>query len=159
MAIEKVLEKLAPKKAEKSSAKQEKMTSPEIKSERFSRATDESQEIARPGESQGGIMPLPISAAQDFQKKRAAAIDNILAEGLNEIFLKMDAKQQAEFKKKGEETVSKINILLNQTKIKLNKIVSLIRSWLKLIPGVNKFFLEREVKIKADKIIKLKDKF
>ena len=159
MAIEKVLEKLTPKKAEKSTAKQEKMISPEIKSERFSQTTDKPREIVRPGESQNGIMPLPISAAQDFQKKRAAAIDNILAEGLNEIFLKMDAKQQAEFKKKGEETVSKINILLNQTKIKLNKIIGLIRSWLKLIPGVNKFFLEREVKIKADKIVKLKDKF
>jgi len=30
---------------------------------------------------------------------------------------------------------------------------------LKLIPGVNKFFLEQEVKIKTDKILKTKNKF
>jgi hypothetical protein len=47
---------------------------------------------------------------------------------------------------------------LGQTKIKVNKIIDLIRRWLKLIPGINKFFLEQEVKIKADKIIRLKDK-
>ena len=35
------------------------------------------------------------------------------------------------------------------------KILKLIRSWLKLIPGVNKFFLEQEAKIKTDKIVDL----
>ena len=31
--------------------------------------------------------------------------------------------------------------------------MSLIREWLKVIPGINKFFLEQTVKIKTDKII------
>jgi len=29
-------------------------------------------------------------------------------------------------------------------------------NWLKLIPGVNKFFLEQEAKIKTDEVLKLK---
>lgn len=94
-----------------------------------------------------------------WQVQRAQAIDKILSEGLNEIFLKMKPDQQAEFKIKGEETVSKINFLLNQTKIKVEKIISLIRNWLKLVPGINHFFVEQEAKIKADRIIALKDKF
>lgn len=159
MAVEKILEKITPVKTEKLPASPEKIASPEIKSERISPSADKPKEIIKPGENRRGIGSVAVSAAQDFQRRRAAAIDNILAEGLNEVFLKMNAKQQEEFKKKGEETVSKINILLGQTKIKIHKIISLIRAWLKLIPGVNKFFLEQEVKIKADKLIKLKDKF
>jgi len=93
------------------------------------------------------------------EKKRAEAIDAVLEEGLNEIFLKMDASRQKEFKKKGEETVAQINKLLSETKIKVNKIIDLIRQWLKFIPGINKFFLEQEAKIKADKIIKVKNKY
>lgn len=98
------------------------------------------------------------SQALTAQKQRAAAIDTILAEGLSEIFLKMKPEEQKIFQKKGEETVDKINELLNQTKIKINKIVSLIRKWLSLIKGINKFFLEQEVKIKTDKIIRLKNR-
>jgi len=71
----------------------------------------------------------------------------------------MNASEQKAFKLKGEETVTKINELLSHTKVKVNKIIALIRDWLKLIPGINKFFLEQETKIKADKIIKIKNKF
>jgi len=102
----------------------------------------------------------PISPqAKSWQAKRALEIDSILSEGLSDIFLKMDVKQQSVFKKTGEETVVKINELLSETKLKVNKIIDLIRRWLKLIPGINKFFLEQEAKIKTDKIIKIKNNF
>jgi len=104
-----------------------------------------------------GIAVSP--AAHNFQKRRELAIDNILAEGLSEIFLKMKPEEQKEFKKRGEETAAKINLLLNQAKVKVNKIIKLIKSWLSAISGINRFFLEQDTKIKADKIIKIKDKF
>jgi hypothetical protein len=103
------------------------------------------------------VFPQPTS--QSWQLRRAQEIDDILAEGLNDIFLKMNSQEQAAFKKAGEETVAKINVLLSETKVKVNKIVDLIKKWLKMIPGVNKFFLEQEVKIKTDKIIKIKNNF
>jgi len=99
-----------------------------------------------------------VSLAQNFQQQRAAAIDSILSEGLNEVFLKMSAQEQQAFQRKGEETVVKINQLLNQTKVKVNKIIALIKAWLQMIPGVNKLFLEQEAKIKADRILRIKDK-
>ncbi len=137
----------------------EKPLSPENKPERILPKVEKVKEIAKPIEksSQGNIGVA--SQAQNWQKKQTAAIDNILSEGLNEVFLKMNPTEQAAFKKAGEETVIKISKLLLETKVKVNKIVALIRKWLKMIPGVNKFFLEQEVKIKADKIMRIKNKF
>jgi len=87
---------------------------------------------------------------------RQKQIDAILSEGLNDVFLNMDAKQQKIFKEEGEKTTVKINLLLNSAKVKLKNIIDLIKNWLKLIPKINPYFLEQEAKIKADKIIKLK---
>ncbi len=97
-------------------------------------------------------------SVQSFQQQRIKAIDGILEKNLQEVFLRMNTKERQEFKRQGEETVRKIDILLQQGKVKVNKIIELIKSWLALIPGVNKFFLEREAKIKTDKILHIKDK-
>ncbi len=89
-------------------------------------------------------------------QERIKEIDDILAYGLNDIFLSLSSEKQQEFKKKGEQTRDKINQLLNSAKLSIGKIVILIKKWLSLIPKVNRYFLEQEAKIKADKIIKLK---
>lgn len=161
MALEKIFEPIQPDRKGTVTGSPEKISVPETKLEKKTLSRQEvfSKIVNRQLEKPGVGSILATTQAQDYQKKRAIAIDNILAEGLNEVFLKMNPKQQSEFKKKGEETVIKINELLGRTKVKVSKIIDLIRSWLKLIPGVNKFFLEQEVKIKADKIIKIKDKF
>lgn len=94
----------------------------------------------------------------DYYARREREIDNFLAEGLSETFLAMSPEKQKIFKAEGEKTARKINELLNAAKINVSKIVSLIKKWLSLITGINKFFLDQEAKIKADKIIKMKDK-
>lgn len=94
----------------------------------------------------------------DYHTRREKEIDAYLSDGLGETFLAMTPIKQKEFKEEGEKTAKKINILLDSTKINLGKIVELIRRWLKLITGVNRFFLDQEAKIKADKIIDLKNK-
>lgn len=80
-------------------------------------------------------------------------IESILQEGLEETYRAMDPVSRAQFKTQGEDTAKAINILLHKTKIKIKEIVNLIVKWLKLIPGVNKFFIEQEAKIKADKLM------
>jgi len=138
----------------------EKITSPETKAERLSGASEKAPEILKAGEAVAATKPHPVTpVVLSYQEQRAQAIDAILAEGLHEIYLKMDVKSQSEFKKRGEETVRKINALLDKTKVQANKIINLIRAWLKLIPGINHFFLEQEAKIKTDKIIRIKDNF
>lgn len=95
-----------------------------------------------------------LVSASDYERQKH--IDKILAEGLNDVFLTMKPSEQQKFKEEGEKTVKKINELLTHAKVKLNKIINLIRRWLKLIPKVNRHFLEQEAKIKADRIMKLK---
>jgi hypothetical protein len=139
--------------------KVEKISSSENKVERILPVAQKKIEIpAKPIEKKdaGNFTLSPV--ASDWQKKQEAAIDSILSEGLGEVFLKMKPEEQKVFQKEGEETVTKISKLLNSTKVKINKIVALIRKWLSLVTGINKFFLEQEVKIKADKILRLKDK-
>lgn len=80
-------------------------------------------------------------------------IEEIMEEDLTELFLKMTPEQQAKFKQKGEITAGKIRELVASAKVQTKKILNLVIEWLKLIPGVNKFFLEQEAKIKTDKIL------
>lgn len=159
MAGEKKIEAIKPEKITLPPRRSEQISSPEAKAERISATPEKAPETIKSGEA-ATAAPRPVTPViLSYQEQRAQAIDAILAEGLNEVFLKMDASRQQEFKKRGEETVKKINSLLDKTKIKASKIIDLIRSWLKLIPGVNRFFLEQEAKIKADKIIRIKDTF
>lgn len=102
----------------------------------------------------------PVAApvrTKSVNEVRLEQIEKILSEGLEDTYLQMPPQAQAEFRAKGEETTRKINLLLGQAKVKIRKIVELIRDWLKIIPGVNRFFLEQEAKIKADRVIKLKN--
>ncbi len=85
-------------------------------------------------------------------------IETALEEGLSELYTAMPPTLQAEFRQKGEETSSKIISILQKGKDVAKKVFEAIVEWLKLIPGVNKFFLEQEAKIKTDKILHIKEK-
>ncbi|MDD4333127.1 MAG: hypothetical protein PHT51_03370 [Patescibacteria group bacterium] len=98
-----------------------------------------------------------VANAQAQKEQRKKEVENILAEDLEELYLSLPPDKQKEFKKIGEETAVKINNLLDRAKIKMRQVISLIRKWLAIIPGVNKFFLDQEAKIKADEIVKMKE--
>jgi hypothetical protein len=102
-------------------------------------------------------LPTPISA-RPAKSPELVHIEKILSEGLEEVYQKMLPEKQQLFKEKGEETASKIDELLKKVVIQAQKILELIKGWLRLIPGVNKFFLEQEAKIKTDKIIAISEK-
>jgi len=80
-------------------------------------------------------------------------VEGILSKDLDNVFLSMDAGTQQEFKNKGEETTKAIVVLLESTKTKVKKIINLIVNWLRIIPGVNKYYIEKEAKIKAEEIM------
>ena len=101
--------------------------------------------------------PLP-PIQPSLAEIRYHQIESILEEDLADLFFRLDPQTQLEFKMEGEKTTQGISKLLSQAKIKVKKIVDLIRHWLKIIPGINKHFLEQEAKIKAGKILSLADK-
>lgn len=82
-------------------------------------------------------------------------IEKILFSDLNEIIAKLDEGHKIIFQKRGEEIAWEISGLLPKVKTKIKRIFQLIREWLRLIPGVNKFFLEEEVKKKIKEILKI----
>ncbi len=100
---------------------------------------------------QSAVDQSNISGQQIILEK----VEQILAQDMDNIFLSLDIAQQAVFKRRGEETSRQIAKLLNKGTVPLQKIVNLIISWLRIIPHINKFYLEQEAKIKADKIMSL----
>ena len=85
-------------------------------------------------------------------------IENIMEAGLADAYRVLTPVQQQEFKIKGEQTAWEIRALLKQAHVKIKKIFKLLVSWLRILPGVNRLFLEQEAKIKADQIMALKRK-
>jgi len=83
------------------------------------------------------------------------ALEGILSEDLFDFYRSMPPDLQVRFKTKGDEVAGKIRQMLLGAMIKAKEILKLVSEWLKLIPGVNKFFLEQESKIKTDKIVEL----
>jgi len=79
-----------------------------------------------------------------------------MEEGLNDSYQRLSPVAKQEFKLKGEQTAVQIRDLLKSAHVKIKKILRLILDWLRMLPGINHFFLEQEAKIKTDKIIALK---
>lgn len=98
-----------------------------------------------------------MTNAQHGNREMEKQIEKVLESDLAEIYMNLSPDKQREFKIKGEEAARQINALLQKTKVKAKEILDLIKKWLSIIPGVNKFFLEQEAKIKADEIMKLKN--
>lgn len=83
------------------------------------------------------------------------SIESILEEDLGDTYKKMTPALQAKFRKEGERVAGLIAVMVHHAKINARIVLKLIVGWLKLIPGVNHFFLEQEAKIKTDRILKL----
>jgi hypothetical protein len=97
-------------------------------------------------------IPSGVAAQKDFATKE---IEKVMEKDLEEVFAEMPSDLQIKFKTKGEEAAQKIRGMLTRAKEMARNILELIKSWLGLIPGVSKYFLEQEAKIKTDEILKI----
>lgn len=147
--IEKV--KLVEKETGPEIIKVEKEIKPEISPSDKEKAVEE---IA-PAEGEMGKGMAAVNIRQQRQQRKKQ-VEKILQDDLEEVYINLPPNKQKEFKTVGEQTANEINNLLEKAKVKIKKIINLIKKWLSIIPGVNKFFLEQEAKIKTDEIMKLK---
>lgn len=97
--------------------------------------------------------PAPVVASTKEPVVRA--VEAVLEEDLGEAFHKMTPEMQAKFRKEGERITGIIVGMLRNAKVNARLVLGMIAHWLKMIPGVNHFFLTQEAKIKTDKILKL----
>ncbi|MFH1314980.1 MAG: hypothetical protein ABIH67_01130 [Candidatus Uhrbacteria bacterium] len=103
----------------------------------------------------GVSVQQPIAEVAPEKDEITQELESILSDDLEDLYFQLPPNKQKEFKIKGEETAGLIKQMLYSTKVKGRKIVGWIKDWLKMIPGVNKFFLEQEAKIKTDQILLL----
>lgn len=103
------------------------------------------------------VLPTPSTVVPVYAGDTIilAKVEKILAENMDNIFLTMDAATQQQFKIKGEETAKKITTLFSKAKVKVKDIINLIIDWLKIIPRINRYYLEQEAKLKADAILRI----
>ncbi len=82
-------------------------------------------------------------------------IEKILEEGVGDAYSRLSPVAKQEFKLKGEEVARQIRDLVKGAHVKVKKVFQLILEWLKMLPGINRFFLEQEAKIKTDRILSI----
>jgi hypothetical protein len=131
----------------------ERVASPEVQANKAGlEATESAEKAVLPTNT--GTQSVS-STTNPVEAQRLADIERILEEDLSEIYFKLPEAEKVKFRVTGEKTAREINSLLSSATVKLKKIIEVITGWLKLIPGVSKFFLEQEAKIKADRLLKL----
>mgnify|MGYP001610034885 CR=1 FL=1 len=99
--------------------------------------------------------PVPAPIAPQPKSELLIEVEDILSEDMEDVFKNMSPDNQQKFKAKGEEIARTIWQMIETAKLQLKKVLTLLREWLKMVPGVNRYFLEQETKIKIDKIIDL----
>lgn len=114
--------------------------------------------------SKGEIKIAPVASStvptqtqvQALEKDKVTIeVEGILEREMKEIFMNLPEDLKPVFKQKGEETSKAISEMIKNAAVKAAEVMKLIFNWLKIIPGVNKYFLEQEAKIKTDHIMEL----
>ncbi len=137
-----------PAKTEQEKTLEQEQNSQELAAEQPSTAPQQQQ-------PQGDhVVKLKERVATPHTKsERLAEIEQIMSGGLADIYATLDADQQQEVKVEGEKAANQIEQLIEQGTVVAKKVLEILRDWLRKIPGVNKYFLEQESKLKTDKIM------
>jgi len=101
----------------------------------------------------GKRVPTPHTKSE-----RLIEIEKIMSQGLEGVYANLDQGAQDKLKIEGEKSANKIERIVEEGGNIAKKILHVLRDWLKRIPGVNKFFLEQESKIKTDRIVAMAKK-
>ncbi len=104
----------------------------------------------------GQAVAATEAPAQVAQKDEVAVeVDKILEDGLGDFVEDMPAEARQRFLSKGQEVSGQIAGMVRGFRVEVRRVIQLIQDWLQTIPGVNRFFLEQEAKIKTDRIVDL----
>lgn len=101
--------------------------------------------------------PAPDNAPQSSKDETTKSVETVLEEGLGETYKKLPPDAQKKFRAEGEKVTAEIVGMMKKAKVNAQKVLKLIREWLKVIPHVNRYFLDQEAKIKTDRIMHLSE--
>lgn len=118
-------------------------------------------EVPKPGARASTSTQAPATPAAPIAQPKTQArqdIANVLSEGLTQVYQGMTPQEQQAFRVAGEQAASQIEAMMKGFHATARAVLGIIRQWLRLIPRVNKYFLEQESKIKTDKMMSLQRK-
>jgi hypothetical protein len=143
----------------------EDVSSVEADHEAYEQSAERMDDLLHAEQAGSAAIPVvPPSVKQQAHKPRASVrerdpviveVEKILEDGIGPFYAAMPDEAKAEFKKKGEAVALEISDMVRTFHVRFRRLISLITSWLKTIPGVNRYFLAQEAKIKADRIVEL----
>lgn len=126
------------------------------------------QEMAAEKKSEAFLEPAPttVVAPQAGQATQAPAqeavkdevtieVEKILEYGLGDYIPDMPEEARERFLKKGGEVAAQLSVMVRTLNVQVSLVVGLIKEWLLTIPGVNRYYIEQEAKIKTDQIVEL----
>jgi hypothetical protein len=120
-----------------------------------------SNERAEAGGGAAGAVATPTDdqrpTINDQKDEVVVEVEKILEAGLGEYYNEMPEAAKQRFHAKGRQVAVQIAAMVRQLKLQVKQALHLIREWLQTIPGVNKFFLEQESKIKTDQLMILEN--
>ncbi len=113
--------------------------------------------VERPKAPAAALAPVsaPASATAPGKDPVLRQVEHVLEEGLDESYRKMPPRLRQKFSKEGDRAAATIFEMVRKAKVKAGSVLAIITRWLRIIPGINAFFLIQEAKIKTDKIIAL----
>ncbi|MCK9361609.1 hypothetical protein M0Q28_05325 [Patescibacteria group bacterium] len=82
-------------------------------------------------------------------------VEKILEYGLGDYIPDMPEEARQRFLKKGGEVAAQLSTMVHTLNVQVTLVVTLIKEWLLTIPGVNRYYIEQESKIKTDQIVEL----
>jgi len=118
-------------------------------------AAQEAQPVPMPASAAPAPAPAPAASAKD---PTTVKVESILEEGLGETYKALDPGTQGKFRKEGERVTGEIVGMMRRAKMKARKVLDLIRGWLKIIPHINRHYLDQEAKIKTDRVMHLSER-
>lgn len=96
---------------------------------------------------------VAVPVANDPRVKILKDIEAILSDGLQDVYKGLSDDRKKIFRQKGEAAANAIAEMVIQGKAKIKEIWKLLKDWLGSLPGMNKYFLEQEIKIKTDRVM------
>lgn len=98
-----------------------------------------------------------VAVSSSVKDETTKSVEGVLEDGLEDTYKNLSPDVQKKFRSEGEKVTNEIAEMVRKTNVKAQKVLKLIREWLKVIPHINRYFLDQEAKIKTDKIMHLED--
>lgn len=144
--------------AEREALKEMEAAAQETEKDHFLETAKEEAPTSTVTPASQAAAPAQEVAAPVEKDQITLEVEKILEDGLGDYVPDMPEEARERFIKKGGETAGQISGMVRSLNVQVKRVVDLIKDWLLTIPGVNRYFIEQEAKIKTDRIIHIAEK-